>query len=222
MNFALKAGRRYKMDDLLRFKFNQKYIIFDTETEGLNLVSSKPWQIAWIEAVGKKVIDKQNRFIYWDDLNVSNDAAKITGFNKSTYLKKAEDPKKVWGEFSKKLYDPEYIIVGQNILGYDIYILNVLARLIGEKINFDFIRRCIDTSALEKAIVKENKSISIDERTSLMIKYLNYRERGLKTNQKHLLQKYEIDFNENLLHDALYDIEKNYEIFLKQIQQIEI
>lgn len=210
------------MDDLLRFKFNQKYIIFDTETEGLNLVSSKPWQIAWIEAVGKKVIDKQDRFIYWDDLNVSNDAAKITGFNKSTYLKKAEDPKKVWGEFSKKLYDPEYIIVGQNILGYDIYILNVLARLIGEKINFDFIRRCIDTSALEKAIVKENKSISIDERTSLMIKYLNYRERGLKTNQKHLLQKYEIDFNENLLHDALYDIEKNYEIFLKQIQQIEI
>lgn len=222
MNFALKAGRRCKMDDLLRFKFNQKYIIFDTETEGLNLVSSKPWQIAWIEAVGKKVIDKQNRFIYWDDLNVSNDAAKITGFNKSTYLKKAEDPKKVWVEFSKKLYDPEYIIVGQNILGYDIYILNVLARLIGEKINFDFIRRCIDTSALEKAIVKENKSISIDERTSLMIKYLNYRERGLKTNQKHLLQKYEIDFNENLLHDALYDIEKNYEIFLKQIQQIEI
>ena len=210
------------MDDLLRFKFNQKYIIFDTETEGLNLVSSKPWQIAWIEAVGKKVIDKQNRFIYWDDLNVSNDAAKITGFNKSTYLKKAEDPKKVWGEFSKKLYDPEYIIVGQNILGYDIYILNVLARLIGEKINFDFIRRCIDTSALEKAIVKENKSISIDERTSLMIKYLNYRERGLKTNQKHQLQKYEIDFNENLLHDALYDIEKNYEIVLKQIQQIEI
>ena len=33
------------MDDLLRFNFKQKYIIFDTETEGLNLINSKPWQI---------------------------------------------------------------------------------------------------------------------------------------------------------------------------------
>lgn len=49
------------MEDLLRFKFNQKYVIFDTETEGLNLVTSKPWQLAWIEAEGKQ-IEKQNRF----------------------------------------------------------------------------------------------------------------------------------------------------------------
>ena len=77
------------MEDLLRFKFDQKYIIFDTETEGLNLVSSKPWQLAWIEAKGKKIVKKQNRFLKWDDLNVSDDAARITGFNKKEYLSKA-------------------------------------------------------------------------------------------------------------------------------------
>ena len=69
------------MEDLLRFKFNQKYVIFDTETEGLNLVTSKPWQLAWIEAEGKKITKKQNRFLMWEDLNVSEDAARFTGFN---------------------------------------------------------------------------------------------------------------------------------------------
>ena len=51
------------MEDLLRFKFDQRYVVFDTETEGLNLVSSKPWQLAWIEAKGKKITKKQNRFL---------------------------------------------------------------------------------------------------------------------------------------------------------------
>ena len=76
------------MEDLLRFKFNQKYVIFDTETEGLNLVTSKPWQLAWIEAEGKKITKKQNRFLMWEDLNVSEDAARVTGFNYNLMLNK--------------------------------------------------------------------------------------------------------------------------------------
>lgn len=210
------------MDNLLKFNFNQKYLIFDTETEGLNLALSKPWQIAWIDAIGKKILNKQDRLLYWSDLKVSADAARITGFNEQKYKTKSEDPKKVWKEFSKKLYDPEYIIVGQNILGYDVYILNVWAGLVGEKIDYSFIERCIDTKALETAIAKGCTSIPNEDRICFFYKYLNYRERGLKTNQKFLLEKYGIDFDANKLHDALYDIEKNYEIFLKQINTVEI
>ena len=33
---------------------------------------------------------------------------------------------------------------------------------------------------------------------------------------------YDIDFDPKKLHDALYDIEKNFEIFLKQIWELEI
>lgn len=221
MNSHLKAGK-LQMDNLLRFNFNQKYLIFDTETEGLNLISSKPWQIAWIDATGKKINKKQDRLLFWDDLNVSKDAARITGFNETSYRNKAEDPKKVWREFSEKLYDEDYMIVGQNILGYDVYILKVWAELIGEKIDFSFIKRCIDTKSLETAIAKGCTFVPTEDRTSFLYKYLNYRERGLKTNQKFLLEKYEIPFDESKLHDALYDIEKNYEIFLKQINNIEI
>jgi len=210
------------MEDLLRFKFDQKYIIFDTETEGLNLVSSKPWQLAWIEATGKKIIKKQNRFLRWDDLNVSDDAARITGFNKQDYISKAEDPEKVYKEFMDLIMDEDVIIVGQNILGYDIYMLGVIARNLGVEIDYSFISRILDTKVIATALGKGNKTPDKDDMLTWQLRYLNYRERGLKTNQKFLLQHYEIPFDENQLHDALYDIEKNFEIFQKQLWELDI
>jgi len=210
------------MEDLLRFKFDQKYIIFDTETEGLNLVSSKPWQLAWIEAKGKKIVKKQNRFLKWDDLNVSDDAARITGFNKKEYLSKAEDPEKVYKEFINLIMDEDVIIVGQNLLGYDIYMLGVIARNLGIEIDYSFISRILDTKVIATALAKGNKTPDKGDMLTWQLRYLNYRERGLKTNQKFLLQHYEIPFDENQLHDALYDIEKNFEIFQKQLWELDV
>ena len=206
------------MEELLRYNFKQRYVVFDTETEGLNLITSKPWQIAWIECEGKKVIKKHNRFIKWDDLNVSPEAARVTGFNRDHYESVAEDPAIVWKDFEKSIYNDNNIIVGQNILGYDIYILSVWLRNIGKRIcHENYINRCFDTKAVAMAIAKNNKNPDKNDLLAWQLRYLNYRERGLKTNQKYLLQNYGIDFDESKLHDALYDIEKNFEIFQKQI-----
>lgn len=210
------------MEDLLRFKFDQKYVIFDTETEGLNLVTSKPWQLAWIEATGKKITKKQNRFLMWDDLNVSEDAARVTGFNYQTYAKQAEDPLVVYKEFMDLISQDDVIIVGQNLLGYDIYILGVIARKLGLDIDYSFVNRIFDTKAIATALAKGNKTPDKDDFIAWQIKWLHYRERGLKTNQKRLLEYYDIKFDESKLHDALYDIEKNFEIFLKQLWELEI
>jgi len=210
------------MEDLLRFKFNQKYVIFDTETEGLNLVTSKPWQLAWIEAEGKKITKKQNRFLMWEDLNVSEDAARVTGFDYKSYVKQAEDPAIVYKQFIDLINKDDVIIVGQNLLGYDIYILGVIARQLGLKIDYSFVNRIFDTKAIATALAKGNKTPDKDDFVSWQIKWLNYRERGLKSNQKYLLEYYNIDFDPKKLHDALYDIEKNFEIFLKQIWELEI
>ena len=210
------------MEDLLRFKFNQKYIIFDTETEGLNLVTSKPWQLAWIEAEGKQIKKKQNRFLMWEDLNVSEDAARVTGFDYKSYVKQAEDPAVVYKEFINLINQDDVMIIGQNLLGYDIYILGVIARQLGLKIDYSFVNRIFDTKAIATALAKGNKTPDNDDFASWQIKWLNYRERGLKSNQKYLLEYYDIDFDPKKLHDALYDIEKNFEIFLKQIWELEI
>ncbi len=72
------------------------------------------------------------------------------------------------------------------------------------------------------AIAKDNKHPDKDDLIAWQLRYLNYRERGLKTNQKYLLEHYGIDFDEKKLHDALYDIEKNFEIFQKQLWELEI
>jgi DNA polymerase III epsilon subunit-like protein len=210
------------MEDLLRFKFNQKYVIFDTETEGLNLVTSKPWQLAWIEAEGKQIKKKQNRFLMWEDLNVSEDAARVTGFDYKSYVKQAEDPAVVYKEFIDLINQDDVMIIGQNLLGYDIYILGVIARQLGLKIDYSFVNRIFDTKAIATALAKGNKTPDKDDFASWQIKWLNYRERGLKSNQKYLLEYYDIDFDPKKLHDALYDIEKNFEIFLKQIWELEI
>jgi len=210
------------MEDLLRFKFDQKYVIFDTETEGLNLVSSKPWQLAWIEAKGKKITKKQNRFLMWEDLHVSEDAARITGFSNKDYLSKAEDPAVVFKEFMDLISQDDVIVVGQNILGYDLYMLGVIARNLNIKIDYSFAKRCFDTKAIATAIAKDNKNPDKEDFLAWQLRYLNYRERGLKSSQKFLLQHYDIDFDEKKLHDALYDIEKNFEIFQKQLWELEI
>ena len=79
-------------DNLLRFKKDLNLVIFDYETCNLNLglSSNKPWQLAFIVVKNGKIIEKQDYHLGWDDLNVSKDAAKITGFNKKKHDKVSE------------------------------------------------------------------------------------------------------------------------------------
>ena len=116
----------------------------------------------------------------------------------------------------------DVIVVGQNILGYDLYMLGVIARNLNVKIDYSFAKRCFDTKAIATAIAKDNKNPDKEDFLAWQLRYLNYRERGLKSSQKFLLQHYDIDFDEKKLHDALYDIEKNFEIFQKQLWELEI
>lgn len=207
--------------ELLRFKNRQKYLIFDTETEGLNLVKSRPWQIAWIVAEGKNIVSKNDRYIQWGNIKVSEGAAKITGFTEQEYERRAEDPKIVWNDFSKYLFDPEYIIIGQNLLGFDVYMINVWMKAMGLQSDYSYIDRIIDTKSIATAIFK-NILPEKENFSSWQYKLLNHKEKGLKTSQLTLLKHYGIPHDPNKLHDALYDIEMNFQIFLKQIYDIEL
>ena len=51
---------------------------------------------------------------------------------------------------------------------------------------------------------------------------LNFFKRGLKTNQAAMLKEFGIEFDKNRLHDGMYDVEKNFELFNKLIYNIEI
>ena len=70
-------------DNLLRFNNKQKYILFDFETCSLNLGSldNKPWQLSFLIAQGKKILEKKNFYLAWSDLPISEDARRITRIN---------------------------------------------------------------------------------------------------------------------------------------------
>lgn len=68
--------------DLLRYNKAQKYLVWDVETTSLNLAYALPWQISYAVFTLDKILDIQNKYIFWKDLQVSADAARITRFDK--------------------------------------------------------------------------------------------------------------------------------------------
>jgi DNA polymerase III alpha subunit (gram-positive type) len=208
-------------NSLLRFKKKQKYVVFDFETEGLNLRYSKPWQLGFIIAEGKQVQHEYNLHIDFPDLNISEDAKRITRFSQAIHDKKKKDKCEVLDCFEKFLYDPDYLIVGHNILGFDIYIHNMLRLACGKQSDYSYMDRTLDTNCLAKAY-RMNLKKPDGNLTFWQCKLNNYIKRGMKTNQKVLLKEFDIEFEEDKLHDAIYDVKMNLEIFHKLIWKVEV
>lgn len=209
------------MQELLRFDYNQKYVVIDTETEGLNLINSRPWQVSWLTAKGSYIQKKYDKFLKWPNLKVSEGAARVTGFNEEKYNRISEDPKKILNDLWEIMSDKSYIIIGQNFLGFDAYVLNTLRKQCGQKPDYSYISRVIDTRSLAMAIGTGYKQLQRNDILS-QYRFLNHRDKKIKASQASLLKQYNIDHDPSRLHDGLYDIEMTFKIFLKQIQEIDI
>tara|TARA_Y100001972_G_C7558497_1_gene280570 strand:- start:214 stop:828 length:615 start_codon:yes stop_codon:yes gene_type:complete len=193
---------------------NQKYLVFDTETEGLNLHSSKTWQLSWIICQGSKILETHDEFIAHKHLNVSEGAKRVTGFNWETYNKKSKSLSQVWSKFERYIFDPQYIVVGQNLLGFDVYMIAALQRMLGQTPDYSYLPRIYDTRALAKAY-REELDRPKGNLLSWQYKIINDRTLKAKVSQNQLLKFFDIDFDQDKLHDALYDIKMCYKVFLK-------
>ena len=194
---------------------NQKYLVFDTETEGLNLHSSKTWQLSWIVCQGNRVIETHDKFIKHKELNIPEVVKKLTRFDWDSYNAKAESLISVWSKFEKYLFDPQYIVVGQNLLGFDVYMIAHLQRMLGQQPDYSYLPRIYDTRALAKAYREELEKPRGDDLLSWQYKIINDRRLKAKVSQNQLLKFFDIDFEEEKLHDALDDIKMCYQVFLK-------
>lgn len=211
-------------ENLLRFKKNQNYLFFDFETCCLNLGSldNKPWQLGFIVINNGKIVKKKDYWIRWSDLKMSEAAAKMTGWTQVMYDKKAEDAKGILAEFEHYLYDESYINVGHNILGFDIYIHGIFRRCLGKKPDYSYIQRSIDTLCLAKAIKNEIKFSKNDNFFNWQYRLNNMMDRKTKKRLIDLCKDYDIKIDPDKLHDAMYDIEQNYEVFKKMLWEVEI
>lgn len=210
------------LNDLLRFNKKQKYLVFDYETEGLNLHFSRPFQLSFITGDLVQNFKEYDFYIDIPDLKISPDAMRITKFSWEKYNALKKDKKLVLEKFEEYLYDPEYLIVGHNTLGFDTYIHNTHRRICGKKTNYSYIPRMIDTNCVAKSIkmnIDFDESVPMIER---MYKLNSVRDRKIKTSLRFLLKENSIDFDEEKLHDSLYDIQKNFELFRKQLWMTKI
>jgi DNA polymerase III epsilon subunit-like protein len=211
-------------ENLLRFNKKQKYIFFDFETCCLNLGSldNKPWQLGFIVINDGKVVKKKDYWIHWPDLKMTDAAAKMTGWTKSKYNKKASDSKEILKDFETYLYNEEYINVGHNILGFDIYVHGIYRRCLGLKPDYSYVERSIDTLCLAKAIKNDIKFSKDDNFFNWQYRLNNMVDRKSKKKLIDLCKDYDIEIDENKLHDAMYDIEQNYEVFKKMLWEVNI
>lgn len=209
--------------NLLRDNKSQKYLIFDFETESLNLLSdNRPWGLAYIIYQNGVCLKKINRFIKWNDLHMSEGAARVTRFNYDDYVKKAEDARKVLDDFEAELNNPEYICIYHNGSNFDIYILKIWREALGRKNDYSYLDRTIDTNSIARALKKGVKQIKPEERKMMMFRFGNYVEKGLKTSLTALGKEFNIQVDYTGLHDALRDVELNIMVWDKLKYQIEI
>ena len=211
-------------DELIRFKKDQKFLVFDYETCSLNLGSfnNKPWQIGFIICDKNKILERYNFLIEWDDLKVSKEAARITGFSLKKYEREKKNSAEVLGKFESFLYDSNYLICGHNALGFDVYIHNIHRKLNGLNSDFSYLDRLLDTNCLARALKLSIPKSEKHGRLEWQYKLLHNRKKGIKTNLKQMCKDYSIDFDESKLHDALYDVEKTYEVLMKLIWEVEV
>ena len=211
-------------ESLLRFKKNQKYICFDFETEGLNLKYSRPWSLSFLVAEGSRVKKEYDYFIEWEDLDVSPEAAKQTKFSIEKYNKFKQDKHAALEALDKYLYDEDYVIIGHNVLGFDVYIHDILREACDKKTDYSYIRRIVDTNCLAKSIHSKNqlKKDPTEDWTLWQYKLNNYIERGLKTNQQAMLKEHEVSFDPKRLHESLYDVQMTFKLFNKLIWKVDI
>lgn len=198
--------------------YNQKYLIFDLETEGLNYKYSRPWELSYLLAEGNKITKRRQLFIDIPNLDLPSFLRKLCNFDQKKYDREKKPPREVWTEFKKYLYDPKYKIIGQNILKYDANILCILAEICKEDIDFSFIDRMLDTMPLAKAHRGGLEKPRSGDIVEWQYKILNDRSLKARVNQKALLKFFGLEFDEKRLHEAIYDCEMTFEIF-KQLKK---
>lgn len=203
------------MSQLFESSPNQRFLVFDFETEGLSEFFARPWQIAYLIAENDKIVERFNAYIYWKDLNISKGAAMVTNFRREQYDVKADvrESRSIFDRFEKELYNPKNTIVGHNILGYDCYIHNTWRRHYGLPSDYSYLPRLIDTNPVAKAIKLGIKMRPEEDRLAFQYKLMHFRKKGLKSSLTYLCKEYGIEVNEVLAHDAHYDIEQNFKIF---------
>ncbi len=208
---------------LLRFDKEKVLTFFDAETFNLclNFCQNRPWQVAMIQMKGDKILSEHDIRIKWEtDLQIGEQAAVITRYSQEDQDRLQIPAKEAFKTVFSVLEKTDYI-VGHNIFGFDIYILQEMYKFFGKDPS-NLIFKMLDTNLIAKGIkmaIPFDKSITI---TEYQYKIFHEKKKGIKTGLSTLGKEFGIEFDENKLHDALNDLRLNIEVWNKLKFNIDI
>jgi DNA polymerase III epsilon subunit-like protein len=206
------------MDEhLLRFDKSKTFLFIDCETFNLclNFCHNLPWEIAMLKCQSDRIIDSKDIYLKWKThLKISKDAAKITRFDPKTIKKNGIDPEAFFPTLKDWIDKTDYI-VGHNIIGFDLYIINEYYKFMG--INpIDFLSKSIDTNLLYKGI---KTGISYDSKKESLQEYMyklyHTKFKNVRTNLTAAGKDLDIQHDYESLHNALSDLELNFKVWNK-------
>lgn len=200
-----------------------KFCFMDTESDGLNLYKSKAYQLSYTITAGGREIESVDDYIHYENFYMPPAAAMVNKFNPILYKSRAQPLKTVAERFEKKCKGA--IMVGHNVLGFDVYMLNTILLKAGINHDFWFMEQIIDTCALSKSYLTKKKNNEFEDWSDFLFwqaSSLSIREKGLKSSQGFMLKHFDIPFDKDKLHEALYDVGKNKEVFQKLLFALKI
>ena len=173
-----------------------------------------PWQIGMIKVVADKTVATKNYYIKWDThLKISADAARITRFNPKTLEKKGLPPEEVFPTIEDWLDNCDHI-VGHNFLGFDLYLIKDFYKYMGKPYKH-LVEKVIDTNCIAKGLKLGNYYKQDDNFLEYQYKMYNERKKGMRTNLAALGREYEIEHDDEGLHDAVVDLKLNIKVWNK-------
>lgn len=209
-------------EQLLRFNFRQKYITFDFETRNLAISSETPWQLGYILAEGKIVKREIERKIFWPNYDVKPEIAAMNHFDRFQYENEARDPVEVLDEFESYLYDPEYLVIGMNSINFDGFIHNNWRKALGRKTDYSWMNRHIDILATFRAIMAGSKTPPKDDLLAWQYNFLHNRDKKVKASLSAQMKHFNLAYDAALSHNALVDVRNTFEVFKKQLFELDI
>ena len=211
-------------EHLLRFDKSKTYVFIDCETFNLclNKAYNLPWQIAMIKAVNGKKVAEKNFYIKWDtDLEIGEEAARITRYSQKTMDDKGIPPEEAFPTIKDWLDNADWIIA-HNMLGFDLYLIKDFYRVNGLDYKH-LMPKILDTNSLARGI---KLGIPYKEEQDSLIEYqyrmTNTRKKGVRTNLTALGKGYDIAHDYSKLHDAIVDLELNLKVWNKLKWEIEV
>ena len=209
-------------DQLLRFNFRQKYLTFDFESRNLAISNETPWQIGYILAEGKFVKKEIERKIFWPDYEVKPEIAAMNHFDRFQYEKEARDPVEVLDEFESYLYDPEYLVISMNGLGFDCFLHNNWRKALGRKTDYSWMSRHIDILATFRAIMAGAKNPPKDDLLAWQYTFLHNRDKKVRASLSAQMKHFGLHYDTTLSHNALVDVRYTFEVFWKHLYELDI